>query len=186
MTEFEKMQRAKMYIDKLANGIDPLTDTEMTDDKVLNNVRISRCLFYVSEILGKVLDNGGEVGKKVAVKQLPFVISNEQIEKVEISEDPVSVSIIAKRISAVLDEGVKSVPATHIAAWMMDKEYLCENIYQNKKIKVATAKGEALGIFTVDATSLTGVPYRKNIYSADAQRFIINNIVQIENEISQK
>ena len=27
MTELEKMQRAKMHIDKLANGIDPLTDT---------------------------------------------------------------------------------------------------------------------------------------------------------------
>ena len=26
MTELEKMQRAKMYIDKPANGIDPLTD----------------------------------------------------------------------------------------------------------------------------------------------------------------
>lgn len=26
MTELEKMQRAKMYIDKLANGVDPLTD----------------------------------------------------------------------------------------------------------------------------------------------------------------
>lgn len=51
MTDLEKMQRAKMYIDKLANGIDPLTDSEITDDSVLNHVRISRCLFYVSDIL---------------------------------------------------------------------------------------------------------------------------------------
>lgn len=35
MTELEKMMRAKTYIDKLANGIDPLTDGEMPDDKVL-------------------------------------------------------------------------------------------------------------------------------------------------------
>ena len=28
MTELEKMQREKMCIDKLANGIDPLTDNE--------------------------------------------------------------------------------------------------------------------------------------------------------------
>ena len=64
MTELEKMQRAKMYIDKLANGVDPLTDAEITSDSTLNNVRISRCLFYVSEVLGKVIDNGGEVGRK--------------------------------------------------------------------------------------------------------------------------
>lgn len=42
-TEFEKMQRAKMHIDKLANGIDPLTDNEMTDDLRLNDLYISRC-----------------------------------------------------------------------------------------------------------------------------------------------
>ena len=69
MTELEKMQRAKMYIDKLANGIDPLTDNEMTDDRTLNNVRVSRCLFYVSEVLGKVIDNGGEVGRKSKKKR---------------------------------------------------------------------------------------------------------------------
>ena len=27
MTELEKMQRAKMYIDKMANGINPIDDT---------------------------------------------------------------------------------------------------------------------------------------------------------------
>ena len=43
MTELEKMQREKMCIDKLANGIDPLTDNEMTDDRRLNDLYISRC-----------------------------------------------------------------------------------------------------------------------------------------------
>ena len=93
MTELEKMQREKMCIDKLANGIDPLTDNEMTDDRTLNNVRVSRCLFYVSEVLGKVIDNGGEVGrksKKTEPKQklLPFEITAEQGAMVEISEQP--------------------------------------------------------------------------------------------------
>ena len=44
MTELETMQRAKMYLDKLARGIDPITDREMPEDAVLNNVRICRCL----------------------------------------------------------------------------------------------------------------------------------------------
>ena len=38
MTELEIMQRAKMYIDKLAQGIDPITDREVPEDSVLNNV----------------------------------------------------------------------------------------------------------------------------------------------------
>lgn len=182
MTELEKMQRAKMYIDKLANGIDPLTDTEMTEDKVLNQVRISRCLFYVSEVLGKVIDNGGEIGKKVYVKQQPFYISDEQLSRVEISEDPVGVSIIANRISAVLDENVKKVSAVQISGWLLNEGYLTENIYSGKKRKVTTSKGEMLGIFTVDGISANNIPYKKNIYDKNAQQFVISHIREIENE----
>ena len=179
MTELEKMQRAKEYVDKLANGIDPLTDMEMPDDKVLNNVRISRCLFYVSEILGKVIENGGEVERK-KVKKQPFSISNEQLGRIKISEEPVGVSIIAERIAEVLDEGVRKVPATHITSWLVSEGYLIENTYADKKRKVATAKGESIGIITVDGESFNGVAYKKNVYNADAQRFVISNLAEIE------
>lgn len=58
MTETELMQRAKTYIDKLANGINPLDDTVIDDSDVINNVRLSRCLFYVSDVLRQVIENG--------------------------------------------------------------------------------------------------------------------------------
>lgn len=186
MTELEKMQRAKMYIDKLANGIDPLTDKEVPEDTVVNQVRISRCLFYVSDILAKVIDNGGEVGRKVYVKQPPFSITAEQLSAVEISEVPVGVSIIAKRISDAAGENVKSLPSTHISNWLVKNGYLTENTYSGKKRKVVTAKGEALGIRTIESENFNGISYMKNIYSAEAQKFIIANIIEIEAEINSE
>ena len=45
MTELETMQRAKMYLDKLAQGIDPISGQEIPNDSVLNNVRLARWLF---------------------------------------------------------------------------------------------------------------------------------------------
>lgn len=184
MTELEKIQRAKMYIDKLANGIDPLTDAEIAGDSTLNNVRISRCLFYVSDILGKVIDNGGEVGRKKSApkpKLLPFEITAEQATAVEISEQPVGVAIIAKRINEVIDENMKKAAAVHISNWLVEQGYLAEEIAANKRRKVATAKGEALGIYTVDAVSYTnGVPIKKNVYDEHAQRFVVEHIMQIE------
>lgn len=56
MTELEVMQRAKMYMDKLAQGIDPITGNEMPEDSVLNQVRLARCFFYVSGVLQQVID----------------------------------------------------------------------------------------------------------------------------------
>ena len=59
MTELEKIERARMYIDKLANGINPIDDTVVPDGDIINNVRLSRCLFFVSDVLRQVIENGG-------------------------------------------------------------------------------------------------------------------------------
>ena len=59
MTELEKIERAKLYMDKLANGINPIDDTMAPDEDIINNVRLSRCFFYVSDVLRQVIENGG-------------------------------------------------------------------------------------------------------------------------------
>lgn len=43
MTELEKIEYAKSFIDKLANGINPLDDTPISETDIVNNVRLSRC-----------------------------------------------------------------------------------------------------------------------------------------------
>ena len=75
MTELETMQRAKMYMDKLAQGIDPITDRELPEDSALNNVRLARCFFYVSDVLGQVIANGGMIGGRPKLQ--PFSITVE-------------------------------------------------------------------------------------------------------------
>ena len=68
MTELETIQHAKNYLDKLARGINPLTDEPVPEEELINNVRISRCFFYVSDVLRRVLENGG-VGSVPRAKQ---------------------------------------------------------------------------------------------------------------------
>lgn len=60
MQEMDKLKRARMYMEKLAEGIDPITDTELPSDSVLNNVRLSRCFAYVARVLGRLVDTGGD------------------------------------------------------------------------------------------------------------------------------
>ncbi len=61
MDDFELTCRAKIYIEKLANGINPLTDDNVPEGDIVNNVKISRCLFFVADVLEKVIENGGYV-----------------------------------------------------------------------------------------------------------------------------
>ena len=61
MTELETMERARQYMEQLANGINPLDGSMIPDGEVVNQVRLSRCFFYVESVLRQVIENGGVV-----------------------------------------------------------------------------------------------------------------------------
>ena len=44
MEELEIMQRAKMYLDKLANGIDPISGAKVSDHDCVNQARMRDCV----------------------------------------------------------------------------------------------------------------------------------------------
>ena len=71
MTELETLERAKIYMEKLANGINPIDGSVIPDEDVVNNVRLSRCFFYVSDVLRQVIENGGVTPQKKSKKE-PF------------------------------------------------------------------------------------------------------------------
>lgn len=101
MTELETMQRAKMYLEKLSRGIDPITDREMPEDSVLNNVRICRCLHYVSGVLDQVIANGGVVGKREGT---PFVIDRSRMGSIRLTQSPVSLTEFTGNIVACMGD----------------------------------------------------------------------------------
>lgn len=43
-----KLKVAIDWINKLANGMNPLDGSTLSDSDIVNNIHISRCLFYVS------------------------------------------------------------------------------------------------------------------------------------------
>lgn len=186
MTELETMQRAKTYIDKLANGIDPLTDEVINDDSVINNVRISRCLFYVSGVIQGVIDNGGVISNSRGANVIPFSLSAEERAKIEVTEEPVGITKVTKRINDVIRRGMKRMQPKYVSDWLVANGYLEEIIVSGKTNKIATPKGESIGIDTIDIVTVEGRPYKKNIYDANAQRFIILNLDEIAESLTSK
>ena len=118
MTELETMQRAKMYLDKLAQGIDPISNQEVPGDSVLNNVRLARCFFYVSDVLGKVIANGGVVGQ--VTKTQDFAITPEQMVSVQIFEYPIRITEFTDALYQVVDNPLmKKLSTTKITEWLI-------------------------------------------------------------------
>lgn len=122
MTELEIMQRAKMYMEKLAQGIDPISDQEMPEDSVLNNVRLARCFFYVSGILDQVIANGGKV---VSISQKDFFITDEELRRVNPSQEPIRITQFVDLImNAINDPDRKRLKTTTITGWLIQKGFM--------------------------------------------------------------
>ncbi len=180
MTELEIMQRAKAYVDKLANGIDPLTDQPVAETDCVNQVRISRCLFYVSDVLRQVIENGGTVGKAEKVKKQPFMISREALQHFPLSASPIPVSEITDRLNGLIDQSVMNkLKHTSITAFLLQCGFLAqEPIGDGKTKKVPTEQGGALGILAEERLGKNGT-YSVTLYNADAQQFLLDNIDSI-------
>ena len=103
MSDLYTLYKAKSYIDKLANGINPLTDEPVKDDDVLNDVKLTRCFFYVSDVLRQVIENGGEVQKR-ASRRTGFNISDEDLERFEYSDEPIVLTHIIERINSLINQ----------------------------------------------------------------------------------
>ena len=135
-TELEIMIHAKTYLDKLANGVNPLTDEALPDTDIVNQVRISRCLFFVSDVLRQVIEKGG-LKKTPKSSQIPFELSEEQIARFQLFEQPIFVSAITERINSLIEnENMRKLSHRSITTFWNRKAFLSSIVIPKGKRSV--------------------------------------------------
>ena len=186
MTELEKIAYAKSFIDRLANGVNPIDNSKIPDEDIVNNVRISRCLFYVSDVLRQVIDSEGvkveAIEKPKKIKKKAFYLLPEQIANFQYSETPIPLSEIARRINLIgPQEGVRKFPRSKMPKWLISIGLVEEYINNYGHIsKRPTSQGKEFGISIEEREGYRG-NYCVMLFNLDAQRFIIDNIEAIMN-----
>ena len=181
MTELETIQRAKMYLDRLAQGIDPLTGQPVPPNDVVKNARIARCLMFTSDVLWRVIEYGGVPKSKVPeAEKAPFSITREQLERYEYPQWSISVTEFTSRINALVDtDSMVGLKYTSVTAFLTENGYL-ENYVnqQGRNTKRPTQAGITLGITTETRTGKDG-PYTAVLYNRNAQHFLLENLDSI-------
>lgn len=179
MTDLEMMKRARLYLDKLSNGINPLDDTEIPDGDIVNNVRISRCLFYVSGVLQRTIAREERGGKKGAEK-IPFAMTDEERTGFAFSAQPVSASELAKRLNdAAKTKNMKRMTYAYITSWLVETGLLTAvRLSDGKEVRRPTPDGNNVGITEEQRTGQNGA-YMVTVYDETAQRFILDHLDDI-------
>ncbi len=175
----EMLTRAKTYLEQLANGVDPLSGASLPDDTVLNNVRISRCFFFVADVLQLVIENGGEVKRAVRQSLSPFTISEEEKARIELSDEPLMISKLCDRINSQIDtEKFNKLKVTAFGKWLVDKGFLNIEIHNDNKYKKATTAGIKIGIVS-EWRTYGDHDYYAVTYKREAQQFLLDNLDEI-------
>lgn len=176
MTELEKIEYTKTFIDKLANGINPIDDTPVPETDLINNIRISRCLFYVSDILGQIIYNNG-IARKSRASKMAFYLTAEQASRFEFSQEPIGIKEIVSRLNALIPyDDMKKLKTTAITEWLVDIDLLySELLADGRRRKRPTPRGNSFGITESTFEGQYG-EYHKVLYDEKAQHFIIDNI----------
>ena len=176
MTELETLQRAKMYMEKLANGVNPINGTIIPDEDIVNNVRLSRCFFYVSDVLRQVIDNGGVTPQSNAKKK-PFTLPAEKCKDFAFSAEPITITEIVKRMNdLVACENMIKLTTSVMLEWLLSIDALkIEPTSEGRSAKRPTNRGGVLGIRTETRNGANG-PYSVVVYNQEAQQFLLDNI----------
>ena len=180
MTELETIQHAKNYIDKLAQGINPLTNQPVPEEELINNVHISRCFFFVSDVLRRVLENGG-VSTKSRPKLAAFQIDHETLTHFAYSGEPLAISRITERINELVDTTqTKKLSYNVIQNWLLEIGLLEEiELPDGKKKKRPSEQGRQVGISLEHRVNPYGKEYNVILYDRDAQQFIVDNLPEL-------
>ena len=186
MNDLELLKHAKSYIDKMANGVNPLTNETVPESDLLNNIKISRCLFYVSGVLQGLLT--GDASRATAVRKVnrkgEFAITEEELSRYEFSQEPLTVSELTHRINSLVDlEIMKPLHYRTITEWLSSIGLLEEKERPTGGLtKRPTESGEQLGIHVEERVGIDGNVYYVNIYDLQAQQYIIDNLAEALNK----
>lgn len=175
------MQRAKVYMQKLAVGINPIDDSIITNDSALKNERLSKCFTYIAEILENDINNIGHT-KSIVKKSVKkdFTITPQQIQNIHTLSKDCTISELADEINqAVKNSDCKKLTSKVINDWMVNNGYLKNVPYGNGKTRrEPTEKAAAIGIITKQGIGSFG-DFTIILYSEQAQQYIIDHLTEI-------
>ena len=179
--DMSKLEVAIKYVQRIADGCNPVSNVPMEDDAILNNPNVIRCMFFIKEVLEEVHRNDGVIaGKKTKPKKEPFPF--EILKEFHYQEDK-SISHLLAQVHAPIEEmDIKKISPQTVTAWLKSAGYLtveyCAEV--KKESTMPTEKGKQLGIYT-EVRDYGNRTYLAVIYNRSAQEFIVENLERIVN-----
>ena len=193
MEKIELIRRAKMYMELLSNGVQPITGQEIPEDSAFMDGKMKRCFEFVSRMLDEYVELSERVEKLekerekhtiVVSKKQEFSITQTQCENIMLSKEPITILSFMKNINSVIDsDAMEKLTATRINKWLTNGRFLTtEKVQTIVKRTVYKPSDLAMKIGFIEAEIVdekSGEIKTQIKLGESAQLFIIENLDNI-------
>lgn len=145
MDRAELVERAKMYLQLLSNGVHPVTGASVPGDSAFVDPKVKRCFAFITEILDEYvelkekveqLERDKDKNTIVVAQKQAFSITPEQCEGIRLSKEPVSVLSFMKNINAAIDtDTTEKLSSTRVNKWLVNR-----GLVTTQKVQTITSK----------------------------------------------
>lgn len=177
--DLTKLDIAIKYIERMAEGKNPVTNQDIIEETIVNDPNVIRCLFFIVDVLKQVQANGGAITSNTKSKKEKFPF--ETIKDFVFRKDN-SISHIMQQVNEPIEgKNIKKLSYVKVTKWLKEQGYLTEEEDKdlNKKVTLPTEKGKEIGIYTEKRERLVGPSYIVVMYNEEAQYFIVNHLEEI-------
>ena len=193
MEKVRLIERAKMYLQLLNNGVHPVTMEEMPSNSVFMDEKVKSCFTFIMQILGEHIELLGKVEELEVIKEEKtvvvaqkekFAITQEQCDNIKLSQKPVTILSFMNNInSAINTEVMEKLTSTRVNKWFTQRGLISskkvETVVQ-KTVYQPTDLATKIGIVEEEVVDKkTGEVKVRIKLSARAQLFVVENLQEI-------
>ena len=158
-------------IEKLANGMNPVDDTMLPEDSPINNIDVTRALYFALTSL--------KTEKKKASRRKDFYIEEDKLANFEFVQDGAYLSQIVEKLNQLIDVNkVKMLSRSKMVRWLVNIGILTTVQTEGRKAKrhMPTEQGLNMGLKIVQLVDRFGTPFDAVKYPVSMQKFILDNL----------
>ncbi|WP_144512336.1 hypothetical protein [Bacillus sp. FJAT-22090] len=174
-----QLLESKQALEKLAHGINPIDESAIASDHLLNNPQVIRHLFVLLNFLDTELTKNQ---KKTNRRKRPnkVVLTAEQVEKIVLPKGPISISEFAQAVNLVIDVTISKKLSGSVINRKLKKIGVLteEKIDGNKTRTVVNDNSNAYGIESMEGY-YNGKPYQRIVYNDLGKEFLLKHIISL-------
>ena len=193
MEKIELIERAKMYLKLLGDGVHPVTGEAISEDSAFMDEKVKKCFSFISQVLDEYVELAEKVEKLekekekttiVVPKKQDFSITQEQSDNIKLSKEPITVLSFMKNINSVIDsDSMEKLTSTRINKWLSKRGLVTTEKVQTMVSKTVYKPSDfamKIGIVEEEVVDKKSGEVKAQIKLGEsAQLFIIENLEEI-------